>query len=175
MGRFADTITRGARMSVWLAEQMLKDVKPEFFARKPSFGSRVIETNHGAFIYGHLALYPAKWMAIVGLDGSPAAAPAGYDDLFGAGKECKDDPAGTIYPPMREITDAFFKAHKIAIETVPSVADDVLARPNPREGRIKENFPTVGGMLMFYMTNHMMLHIGQMSAWRRCFGLGSAM
>ena len=175
MGEYADTITRGGRMSLWLAEQMLKDVKPAIFARKPSPGGKVIETNHGAFIFGHLTLYPAKWMAVVGLDGTKTAAPAEFEGLFGAGKECRDDPEGVIYPPMEKITSAFFASHKTALGAIPILGDDVLHRPNPREGRLKEMFPTIGGVLIFYTSSHMMMHLGQMSAWRRCFGLGPVM
>jgi hypothetical protein len=162
-------------MSLCLAEQMLKGVTPQIFARKPSFDGKVIEPNHAAFHYGHLALYPNKWLELVGLDGAAAAAPAGFADLFAAGKECKDDPSGTIYPPMPEITEAFFRTYKAALEILPGVDDARLRQPNPREGRMRDAFPTLGGMLMFYINNHTLLHLGQLSTWRRCFGLGSVM
>lgn len=175
MGEFAETLVRGGRMSLWLAEQMLKDVTPQIFARKPSFGGKVVEANHAAFHYGHLALYPAKWLEIVGLDGASIAAPPNFADLFGAGKECKDDPSGTIYPPMKTITEAFFGSYKSALEVLPGVDDAKLRAPNPREGRMRETFPTIGGMLLFYINNHTMMHLGQLSTWRRCFGLGPVM
>ncbi len=175
MGEYAETLVRGGRVSLWMAEQILKDVKPETFARKPNFGGKVIDTNHPAFVYGHLATYPSKWLSAIGPDASIAAAPAKFDELFAAGKPCLDDPTGTIYPPMKEITDAFFATHKAALEVLGTTDDAKLHATNPREGRMKEMFPTVGGMLMFYMTSHMMMHLGQASAWRRCFGLGSVM
>ena len=175
MGEFAQVLVRGGRLSVGFAEQALKGVTAETFARKPSFAGRIIETNHPAFVYGHLATYPTKWLQVAGLDAKAAVVPATFDELFGAGKECRDDPAGTIYLPMSEITATFFSVHRAALEALPSVDDAVLRNPNPREGRMKEMFPTIGGMLMFYMTSHMMMHLGQVSAWRRCFGLGSIM
>ena len=175
MGSFAETVSRGARMSVWLAEQMLKDLQPEMFARKPALGGKVIDTNHPAFVFGHLSLYPAKWLTVVGLDAAPAAVPARYEELFSPGKECRDDATGTFYPPMKEITEAFFSGHRAAIERLPSIADEVAQRPNPREGRLKEIYPTVGGVLIFYAVGHPMMHLGQVSAWRRCMGLGPVM
>ena len=35
-------------------------------------------------------------------------------------------------------------------------------------------FPTVGSMVVFIMTSHEMDHLGQVAAWRRAAGLGSA-
>jgi hypothetical protein len=175
MGEFADTISRGGRMSVGLAERLLKDVSPEIFARKPSFGGKVIEANHAAFNFGHLATYPARWLEFVGLDPAPAAVPADFTELFGAGKPCHDDPTGKIYPPMKTIMDAFFAAHKAALDVIPALDDAKLRAPNPREGRMREMFPTIGGMMVFYINNHTMMHLGQVSTWRRCFGLGSVM
>lgn len=171
-----ETILRGGRVSLALADRMLADIKPETFSTKPRFGSTVVNANHPAFVYGHLATYPAAWLSVSGLAAVPAAvAPANYADLFAAGKECRDDPSRTIYPPMPEIVDAFRRTHTAALDALASLSDDKFNSPNPREGRMREMFPTLGGMLMFYMTSHMMMHLGQVSTWRRCFGLGSVM
>ena len=118
MGEFVDVLIRGGRMSVGFAEQALKGIGPEIFARKPSIGGKMIDTNHPAFVYGHLAIYPVKWMAAVGLDGRVAAAPAPFEELFGAGKECRDDAAGKIYPPMKTITEAFFASHRSVMSSI---------------------------------------------------------
>ena len=175
MGEHANAIVRGGWMGVKLAEQLLKDVKPETFARKPSIGGKVIEMNHPAFNFGHLAIYPMRWLEAVGLKSAATEMPATYADLFAAGKPCHDDPDGTIYPPMKDITDRFFAGHKAALDLLSGLDDAVLLKPNPREGRLKEMFPTMGGVMGFYLNNHVMVHLGQVSGWRRCFGLGSAM
>jgi hypothetical protein len=174
MGQIAEYITAVAKMSVGLSEAMLKDVKPEIFARKPILGGKVIEANHAAFVFGHLALYPTRWLVACGLDGSRIMPPAGFDDLFAAGKECRDDPDGKIYPSMNEITEAFFSAHRYAIEQLPSVSDAVLSGPNPRE-QSRSRLPTLAPAMIFYTSAHMMMHLGQVSTWRRCFGLGPVM
>ena len=44
---------------------------------------------------------------------------------------------------------------------------------NPNE-RMRAKFPTNGAMLAFYVGGHFMLHMGQLSAWRRAVGLGPA-
>jgi hypothetical protein len=176
MTSFAETIVAGGKVSVTMANRMLNDVKPETFARQPRLASGLVKTNHLAFIFGHLASYPAGWLQAAKLEVPPECVmPVGWSDLFPAGKECRDDPEGTIYPPMAEIVAFFNKSHETALAKLAGLSDARLSEPNPREGRLREMFPTLGGMLMFYMTSHMMLHIGQASTWRRCFGLGSVM
>lgn len=174
MGAFADSIIGPTKMGIGLAELLVKDVKPEIFARKPAISGTVIEANHGAFNFGHLALYPARWFALLGVDGSSLAPPAGFEELFAAGKECKDDPSGSIYPPMEAVMSAFFHSHRGAIEQLKDVDDAVFARPNPREGS-RERLPTIGAAMIFYSSAHIMMHLGQISTWRRCFGLGPVM
>lgn len=174
MGQFAEYVVSAAKMSLGLSELLLKDVTPEIFARKPTIGGKTIETNHGAFNYGHLALYPARWLTVCGMDASKAAVPTGFDVLFAAGKECQDDPAGTIYPSMKTITEAYFAAHHAAIEVLPTIPDSLLLQPNPREG-MRARLPNIGAMMIFYTSSHMMMHLGQVSTWRRCFGLGPVM
>jgi hypothetical protein len=176
MGHVASMLVSGGKVSVGLAERMLAGIPANLFARKPSFelksGPKVIDTNHPAFVYGHLSTYPAKLLLVLGLDPAPGANPPGFEDLFNPGKECLDDPTGTIYPPMDRITGHFFAAHRAAMAGLDTIDDARLHGPNPREGRIRDMFPTLGGLAMFYLTSHIMNHLGQVSAWRRCVGLG---
>lgn len=173
MGAYADLLIRATNVSLRLSEQMLKDVKASQFARKPVLGGKVIDTNHPAFVYGHLAQYTSGLIGMLGKEAPPK--PAGFEELFAAGKPCHDDPEGKIYPAMDVITSAFFGGYRSVVEVLPGVSDEHLNSPNPREGRMKEMFPTVGGMVNFLVAQHIMMHMGQVSAWRRCFGLGSAM
>lgn len=175
MGMIGQSVARTGGMGLFLAEQMLKDVKPEQFARKPVVGGKTIETNHPAFIYGHLATYPAKLLTMLGLDAGAAAVPAEFGELFSAGKECRDDPDGTIYPSMETITGAFFRGYKSLFEQIQEVPDAKFADPTPLEGRIKAALPTLAELAPFLGASHIMLHMGQMSAWRRCVGLGPVM
>jgi hypothetical protein len=175
MDRFVEQVIRAAGPSMWISKEMLKDVKPELFARKPSFAGAVVDANHPAFVYGHLATYPAKMAELIGRDRAPFAVPASYAELFEAGKECRDDPERRIYPSMEEITGNYFRAYSTLLETLRTLRDDELFVPNPREGRMKEMFPQTAGMVLFMLTSHVMMHMGQVSTWRRCFGLGPVM
>ncbi len=174
MSVFAESIIAPLKMGLGLSELLVKDVKPEIFARKPTVNGTLIHANHAAFNFGHLALYPSRWLTTLGLDGSHLAAPVGFDELFAAGKECKDDVTGSIYPKMEVVMSAFSSAHKGAIDLIKSVDDAVFAKPNPREA-MRERLPTIGAAMIFYTSAHMMMHLGQVSTWRRCYGLGPVM
>jgi hypothetical protein len=174
-------IAANGRVVAGLAERMLKDIRPDQFARKPiGAEGKPIDCNHPAFIYGHLATYPAKWLAALGVDAatietSGAAAPANFEALFGAGQPCHDDPKGTTYPPMQTITDAFFRTHKAAFDQIENLDAAAFDKPNPSQSRLKDALPTIAHMMVFYTTSHAMMHIGQASTWRRAMGLGSVL
>lgn len=178
MGQILEQLVAAAKRGRGLSEKMLVGVTPQTFARKPRFetsaGTKVIDCNHPAFVYGHLSLYPARFFALTELDPSPVAPPTEFPDLFKAGVECKDDPEGRIYPAMDTITQAFFRSHDAAFERLAKLDDSVLQKTTPDE-RYRPSFPTVGIALTFMMTGHIMMHMGQVSTWRRCFGLPSAM
>ena len=72
------------------------------------------------------------------------------------------------------MTDLFFKGYRAALEALKVTPDEVFQRPNPLGGAMAEKFPTLGSMHTFYVGGHIMIHMGQMSAWRRMEGLGPA-
>jgi hypothetical protein len=174
MGQMNDLIVTSGAVTLRYAEGLLKDIKPAQFARYPSPGGVVITTNHPAFVYGHLGLYAPRVLAMVGMASAGPANPDGFEALFANGKPCLDDPAGTIYPSMDVITAHFLAGTRAALAAMPKVDEAVLARANPAEGRFREMFPTIGSAANFMLGAHGMSHLGQVSAWRRCMGLGSA-
>ncbi len=175
MGQIAETIIPNLRTSIMLGGLLAKDIKPETFARVPMQDGKPVNMNHPAFNYGHLALYPARMLSLLGKDTAEAAVPEGWEALFKAGAECKDDPQGTIYPKMDAIIAAYNRGYNTVLNALASVDDEVMLRQNPIEGRLREMCPTVGAAVAFMAMSHPMMHLGQVSAWRRLFGLGSAM
>jgi hypothetical protein len=159
---------------VTYGEAMLKDVTPAMFARQPVVNGKHIVCNHPAWVFGHLSIYSSRCMELLGLPVGVTAKPAGFEDLFKNGTECKDDPSGTIYPKMEQITSLYIHGYKAVLAAMPEVPDEAFMRENPATGRFKEMFPLVGGAVCFLMTGHAMSHLGQVSTWRRCMGLGSA-
>ncbi len=167
------TVTSGRTMG--LAKGLLNGINPKDFSRQPTADGKVIDTNHPAFVYGHLALYPARVMGMLGLDGSAIACPAQYDALFAAGVACRHDPDGSSHPAMDDIVQRFEKGYAALIEAVKHADDAALSAPIQGNDRYREVFGTVGGAASFMMHDHLMFHLGQVSAWRRMMGLGSAM
>jgi hypothetical protein len=175
MDHMGTVIASGAERMMGLAEALLGGVEASRFARFASPGGETVHANHPAFIYGHLSLYPARVLIAAGEEASGIAAPAGWEDLFQHGAECRDDPEGSIYPAMDEIVRVFTDGHRAAIEKIRGWSDARMAERHGIEGRMAEAFPTVGHVSNFLMLGHTMMHLGQMSTWRRAEGLGSAM
>ena len=169
-----DVIANSGRMTGGLAKALLTGIEPSRFARFASPGGSAINSNHPAFVYGHIAIYPARLLEMAGLDPAPAATPEPFGDLFAHGCECRDDPEGSIYPDMETITSACFRASDALLDALPNISEATLAQPNPNEG-MRERMPTMGAMINFLVGPHAMMHLGQVSAWRRMEGLGPCM
>lgn len=175
-GTIGRQIAAAGQITLSYGEAMLKDVRADQFARHaPGKDGKPVKSNHPAWVYGHLALYNSRCLELMGLPAGTAAKPAGWDDLFKNGTECRDDREGSIYPKMELIAKHWSEGTKAVLAALPGVPDEVFSRPNPGEGRMKELLPTVGALVTFLMTGHPMSHFGQVSAWRRFMGMGSAM
>lgn len=166
----ADSLQHGLRY----AERLLNGVEPMRFARLARPGGEVVQSNHGAFVLGHLSIYGPRIVEQLGGDAAPLAPSERFIRLFAMDAKCVDDPAGAIYPSMDEVTTRFFHVYRAAVPQLQSADDARLFQPNPSGGRLTELFPTIGSMLAFYSGGHVMYHLGQMSAWRRMLGLGEA-
>lgn len=156
------------------ARRLLVDVKPQQFARWATPGGVAVCSNHGAFILGHLSIYAPIVVNQLGGDAAAIEPSAGFVQVFSKDSQCQDDPSGSIYPPQDEIVERFFAGYQTALTTLRSTHDEVFRRPNTSGGRSKELFPTLGSLHAFYAGGHVMMHLGQMSAWRRMLGLGAA-
>jgi hypothetical protein len=159
-------------LSIGYAERLLKDVTPQQFCRFAAPGGKPIESNHPAFTYGHLSLYGPRILQQLGRP--TTALPDGFEAKFSKDAKCVDDPSGTVYPSMELITATFFGGYKTALEALRETPDAAFQQPHPIEGRMAELFPTLGSLHNFYVGGHVMMHLGQVSAWRRMAGLGPA-
>lgn len=173
MPNIGPMIAASAHLGLGYAERLLKDVTPEQFARFAAIGDTVIESNHPAFIYGHLSLYASRIIEQVGGDASAYLPSAKFEELFSKDAKCVDDPDGSIYPAMDEITSALLGGYRAAAQALETAEDGRFTVENPNAA-MRGKFPTKGAMHAFYVGGHFMLHMGQMSAWRRAVGLGPA-
>ena len=172
MGRsYGNSIADSLNLGLGYAERLLKDIPEDQFARWASPGGQTIESNHPAFILGHLALYAPR---IVNELGGNASSPDGFEAVFSKDAKCVDDADGSVYPGQQDIQSAFFDGYRKTLEALRSADDEVFQAESPHTGRFKELFPTVGSAHAFYVGGHLMMHMGQLSAWRRMMGLGAA-
>ena len=167
---YGPMITDSCRLSLAYAERLLKDIPAERFARLATVGDEVVQSNHPAFIYGHLSLYPCRVAAELGHDASSITPTEDYLKVFDHTAKCVDDSDGSVYPPMGEITERFFAAHRMALNALMTADDSLFKQVNPNEA-MRGKFATVGSMHGFYVGGHIMIHMGQLSAWRRMIGL----
>lgn len=167
---YGPMIADSCRLSLAYADRLLKNVPAERFARLATVGDEVVQSNHPAFIYGHLSLYPCRIVADLGLDASSIKPTEDSVKIFDHTAKCEDDSAGSIYPAMDEITERFFAAHRMALDALMGADDSLFKQINPNEA-MREKFATVGSMHGFYVGGHIMIHMGQFSAWRRMVGL----
>lgn len=176
MPPIGELLQRLAGPSLGMAERLLAGVTPARFARFTRPAGVTVHANHPAWVYGHLALYPARVMEIGGLTAPVGLAPpAAWTDLFGAGTECKDDPEAAIYPAMGEVTERFFTGYRALTAALAEVPDEVFHKPHAGSERMREMMPTFGQAAAFMVGSHIMMHLGQVSTWRRCEGLSAAM
>lgn len=161
-------IAASARVSRGYAERITKGVTAETFARKP----KGVNANHPAWVLGHLSVYPDRLLPLLGHAGLAKPIEGSYEALFDHKSECRDDPAGAIYPSMQTLLDRYMARHEVIIGALPETADEVFERPNTYA--MQDRFPTVGHLATFMLVGHPMLHLGQLSTWRRCMGMGPA-
>jgi hypothetical protein len=155
------------------AERVLKDISSEQFARKPFQGGKALDLNHPAFNFGHLALYNVRMIGCLGGDTISSALPPSYTELFQKGAACQDDPQGSRYPIMTEISSNFFRTYDRLLPLLQDTADETLLAPHPDEN-LRSRFGSIGATLNYLLVNHVALHLSQVSAWRRCMGLAAA-
>ncbi len=173
MNAFATAILESANVSMSYARRLLTDIPADQFARlAPGANGRVV-SNHPAFVYGHLSLYASRILADVGADAEPYAPSEKFQCLFSKTASCVDDPGGTIYPAMDLITERMLSGYDAALKAIANVDDATYAAPNP-DPAMRERFSSMASMHAFYLSGHIMIHMGQLSAWRRMIGLPPA-
>ena len=164
---FGQTVSGGAKIMLGLTDMLLDGITQDTFGKKPEG----VDCNSPAFIFGHLAIYPDMVIQMLGGD---AKIDEKYEALFKHGVDCVDDPNNETYPPMDEIVDRFKTRFTAALEALEKADTEAINKENPMES-MRDRFPTVGGISEFLLNGHTAFHLGQLSTWRRCMGLGHAM
>jgi len=166
-------IADSGKLSLAYARRMVTDISPEKFARFATVGGKTVSSNHPAFVYGHLSLYACRIVEQLGGDDSSNKPTDLYVGKFSHTAICVDDPDGTIYPPKDELVERVLTSYEAAVESLMNADDSLFLIPNANEA-MRAKFATNGSMQAFYIGGHFMIHMGQVSAWRRMMGLGPA-
>lgn len=167
MSTLMNLLGPGAERTLGYAEMVTGDIPAE------QFGRMYKTANSPAFCIGHLSIYPD--MLLPALGRADLAAPdESWTALFAAGVECKDDADGSLYPHKEALMARYLERHKVVYQALEAADDALLAGENPNE-RMRPMFPTLGAMASFLITGHQMMHLGQISTWRRAMGLGPCM
>ncbi len=174
MGLIGGIIADAASVGIRNANKLAAGIPAARFARFAAPGGREVNSNHPAFAFGHLCLYPVKVKQLLGQGTADVAPAATYEALFSKEAACLDDVAGTIYPASDEIMAFFNSSYQAAMQTLRDAEDAQLTAANPLDTPMKQLCPTLGALLNFYMTGHVTTHLGQISAWRRMEGMPPA-
>lgn len=145
------------------ARMLVRDVSDEQMCAQPAPAM-----NHAAWVLGHLASTCDFMGSLVGVQ---HAGPAEWKELFSGGTKpvCE---AGR-YPRKEALVLALEEGHARVAGAFERAQPELLSQPTPVE-RMRPRFPTIGDLVVFGMTSHEALHLGQLSAWRRALGLPSA-
>lgn len=173
MTTYGSMIAASAKLGLGYATRLMTDVDASSFSSFARVGDQMVQSNHPAFVCGHLSIYPARIVAELGGDAGPIEPSAATLELFSPSATCVDDPSGKIYPGKSELISVLTKNCEAAIAALESAPDDAFLQPNANEN-MRSKFPTVGAMHAFYVGGHFMVHMGQISAWRRMIGMPPA-
>ncbi len=124
--------------------------------------------NHPAWTLGHLAATSNHLAKMLGLE---STFPTAWAAAFRTGGTPSDDPAD--FPAKDALLAELAGQHERVADALSAADPASLEREHPAAGA-RQRFPTVGDYAVFLISSHEGSHLGQIAAWRRAMGLGSA-
>ena len=159
----ASAITGSAMFTEKIMQMICGEIDESKFADR--FGTTI---NHPAFVLGHLAYY---FGVCVQLLGGEVELDDNESSLYQHDSDCIDD--SSVYLDKSSCIAQYNSRLEEALDFVASCDAEVFERSTdgtPFEGRMD----TLGQVATFMLVGHPAFHIGQLSAWRRIAGMGSA-
>ena len=155
------------RFNLDRGQTLVQDLSAEQMVRQPHG-----VVNHPAWTLGHLAQASNQLAVALGLE---STFPAAWKDALRTGGIPSGDVAA--FPPKDALVAELAAQHERVAHVIeaaePATLNATLAREHPNE-RTRQRFPTVGDYAVYLLTSHEGGHLGQIAAWRRAMGLGSA-
>ena len=158
-----ETIAKQTRFMPNLAHLLCDDIAEDKFANR--FDTTI---NHPAFVLGHISYYAGICVEILG---GETVFEDGEAELFKIGVSCTDDAQN--YPDKETLLARFKARCESSAAFIESCDLEVLER-SAQDTPFAERFDTLGQVASFMLMGHPSFHLGQLSAWRRVAGLGSA-
>lgn len=142
---------------------LVKDLNDDQMVQQPNG-----LVNHPAWSIGHLSLSADELGQELGLE---SVLPTGWDKKFDGG----EIPSANVsdYPSKLALLADLTTQHARNTKELKKTDPSLFSQQHPNEN-IRKKFPTTGDLIVFLMTSHEMLHLGQLAAWRRAMGLRSA-
>lgn len=139
---------------------LLSDIDEERMSHQPAEN-----INTPTWIMGHLAIctdYAAQML------GGPMECPKDWHKKFGS----KSDPAALTQPVpgKSELVIAYDAGHARVTSLFAEADPTALIRPHTSALLAPTPIKSVGDLLGHLMTTHEMMHLGQLSMWRRLMG-----
>lgn len=145
--------------------ELFEPIEPDKIAVMPKNGDGVA-LNPPAWLVAHVTVSLSHAVSMLGGDpGIPMERYAKY----GMGSAATDNSGD--YPNKTELLEHFDKVTQAFVDALTAASDEQLAAPTPSEG-FRKVIPTVGGAAVFIGVFHTGVHAGQLTAWRRCMGMG---
>lgn len=173
MNTIGPMISASARLAIGYAQRLAAGIRDDQFASFARIGDRVVQSNHPAFICGHLGLYAPRILVDLGHDASSLTPNEHFVSLFSKDAICVDDPDRAIYPPMDELFARMIEGYTRVADALDAADDASFTSENSNQA-MRAKFPTQGAMFGFYVGGHFMVHMGQWSAWRRAMSMPAA-
>ena len=145
------------------ARTLVRDLSDEQMTRQPHG-----VVNHPAWLLGHLAASSNQVAKMLGLD---STFPAAWAGAFSIGGTPSGDAAD--FPAKEELLAELAAQHERVAGALASADPALFDRAHPNAGA-RKRFPTIGDYTVFMISTHEGSHLGQIAAWRRAMGLGSA-
>ena len=151
------------RFNLDRAETLVHDLSDQQMVRQPQ---RVV--NHPAWTLGHLAASSNHLAKMLGLE---STFPAAWAEAFKTGAVPSGNAAD--FPTKDALLAELATQHERVTEALKTADPALFDREHPSEGA-RKRFPTIGDYATFLISSHEGSHLGQIAAWRRAMGLGSA-
>jgi uncharacterized damage-inducible protein DinB len=150
-------------MNLKRAGMHVQDLSAEQMVQQPS---GVI--NHPAWTLGHLAATADNLAKALGLEST-------FPDAWRDACKTGGTPSGNAadFPAKEQLLEQLTAQHERVAAALAAADAELLAQPHPHP-RARQVFPTIGDYAVALTTSHEANHLGQMAAWRRAMGLGSA-